>query len=99
MRVRIILTEANPDILWTHGEVLNVSIAGHPTVSLAEAMLKKGTVFLAQPGLQAYRFLIKGDGALRMQAFDADSNNALAPGVAFDTKEAHGGFTYVFSVS
>lgn len=98
MKVQLKLVEASPELLWTYGEVKNLNAPGTPTVSIAEAVFQNGTRFVAGPGLHAYRFLIKGDGTVKIQAFDVDRNVALAPAAAFDTKEAHGGHTYVFGV-
>ena len=100
MQVRIVLTEASPDTLWTHGEVKNVSAPGTPTVGLADAMLKKGSSFPTQPGTHTYRFLIHGNGTLKMQAINADSGQAIALAQPFDTTtDGHGALTYEFQVA
>ena len=98
MKVQIKLLEASSNTLWTSGEVKNVSAPGSPTVTDAEAVVGDGTRFIAGTGLYAYRFLIKGDGSIKIQAFDASSNQALAPAASFDTTEVHGGHTYLFGV-
>ena len=98
MKVQLKLVDAAPNSLWTTGEVKNTSAAGQPTITVAEARLGDGTKFITSSGLHTYRFLIKGDGSLKLQAFDADAGVALAPAGSFDTTEVHGGHTYVFGV-
>jgi hypothetical protein len=99
VKVQIKLLEASPSTLWTQGEVKNVSASGAPTVALAKAAIRGGTRFLTGPGLHAYRFLIEGEGTIKVQAFDASTDRALAPAATFDTTEVHGGHTYVFGVA
>jgi hypothetical protein len=98
MKAKLMLIEATPNDLWTHGEVKNLSAPGHPTITPANCALKEGSTFISSPGLHAYRFAIKGTGTVKIQAFDAASGIAIAPAVAYDTNEAHGGHTYIFGV-
>jgi hypothetical protein len=98
MKVQIKLIEATPNTLWTQGEVKNVTAAGMPTVTQSRSALGDGTRFITSAGLHAYGFVIVGDGAVKVQAFDADTGVALAAASPFDTKEVHGGHTYVFGV-
>lgn len=98
MRIHLVLTEAKPDDLWTTGEVKNVSAPGSPTITPATCRLKAGPKFIAGPGMHAYRFEIRGDGEIKVQAIDADTGAAVAAPGSFDTSVVHGGHTYVFEV-
>jgi hypothetical protein len=96
--VQLKLVEASPDILWTYGGVKNLSAPDATPETDAEARLGDGTQFPTGPGLHRYLFEIKGNGSVKIQAFDLDHNVALAQAESYDTKAVHGGHVYKFGV-